>query len=377
MLPVLEESVVNYKVIAKDDVSTKVNIECSPVSGSQFPIGNTTVNCTARDDNNNTAKASFVTVVEQIDRTAPKIQLPPGPIFVNATGVGGAVVNYKVIAKDDVSTKVNIECSPVSGSQFPIGNTTVNWTARDDNNNTAKASFVTVVEQIDRTAPKIQLPPGPIFVNATGVGGAVVNYKVIAKDDVSTKVNIECSPVSGSQFPIGNTTVNCTARDDNNNTAKASFVTVVEQIDRTAPKIQLPPGPIFVNATGVGGAVVNYKVIAKDDVSTKVNIECSPVSGSQFPIGNTTVNCTARDDNNNTAKASFVTVVEQIDRTAPKIQLPPGPIFVNATGVGGAVVNYKVIAKDDVSTKVNIECSPVSGSQFPIGNTTVNLYCQR
>ena len=44
------------------------------------------------------------------------------------------------------------------------------------------------------------------------------------------------------------------------------------------------------NATTANGARINYSSFVST-TPTKVNIECSPASGSQFPIGNTTVNC--------------------------------------------------------------------------------------
>jgi subtilase family serine protease len=46
-------------------------------------------------------------------------------------------------------------------------------------------------------------------------------------------------------------------------------------------------------------------------VATNIHPICQPItSGQVFPIGNTTIVCTAKDNSNNTAKASFVVLVK-------------------------------------------------------------------
>jgi hypothetical protein len=61
------------------------------------------------------------------------------------------------------------------------------------------------------------------------------------------------------------------------------------------PAIFSPPlQNITVNATSVDGAVVTYSPTATVD-GIRTSVYCSPVSGSLFPVGNTTVTCAAGD----------------------------------------------------------------------------------
>jgi hypothetical protein len=63
------------------------------------------------------------------------------------------------------------------------------------------------------------------------------------------------------------------------------------------PTLSLPGSPVTVNATSPQGAPVIYTATASepDDASATPSVSCSPASGSTFPIGATTVNCTASD----------------------------------------------------------------------------------
>ncbi len=81
--------------------------------------------------------------------------------------------------------------------------------------------------------------------------------------------------------------------------------------DTTAPTLQLP-STITVNATSQQGAYVSYTVTATDpdNPASQISISCSPASGSQFPIGNTMVNCSASDPVGNTTTGSFSVIVQ-------------------------------------------------------------------
>lgn len=63
----------------------------------------------------------------------------------------------------------------------------------------------------------------------------------------------------------------------------------------TTPPVITVPEDMVVEATSEQGAVVTYEVTAQDDRDGTVPVECTPASGSTFPIGVTTVECTATD----------------------------------------------------------------------------------
>src|SRR5262249_27175160 len=75
-------------------------------------------------------------------------------------------------------------------------------------------------------------------------------------------------------------------------------------LDTTPPLITVP-GPSTANATSPQGAIVTYTVSATAPDDAVASLTCEPASGSTFPIGTTTVTCTAADTNGNSATASF------------------------------------------------------------------------
>ncbi len=85
-----------------------------------------------------------------------------------------------------------------------------------------------------------------------------------------------------------------------------------EAKDETPPVISVPGG-ITVNATTPGGAAVSFTASATDAFDGSLVTTCVPASGSIFPVGDTTVTCTASDSAGNMGSASFVVHVAGAD----------------------------------------------------------------
>jgi hypothetical protein len=156
--------------------------------------------------------------------------------------------------------------------------------------------------------------PADIVAECTSPSGAVVTYTASATDVCDPSPTVTCSPASGSTFAIGTTTVNCTATDDSGNTSTCSFQVTVRD---TTPPVLTCPADIVTECTSASGAAVTYTAGAKDACDPNPTVACSPASGSTFPIGTTTVTCTATDDAGNTTSCTFQVTVE--DKTAPTL----------------------------------------------------------
>jgi hypothetical protein len=360
---------VTYTATATDNVGV-TSFSCTPASGSTFPLGTTTVNCSASDAAGNTSTASFHVTVRD---TTPPVVTVPADISDTTTSPSGKAETFTASASDSVDGPITPTCSPASGSVFPVGSTTVTCTATDAHGNTGSASFHVAIAFNDTTPPQITVP-SDITAEATGPGGAAVTYTATATDNVGVR-SFSCTPASGSTFPLGTTTVNCSASDAAGNTSTASFHVTVH--DTTPPAITVPAN-ITMQATDSSGVVVTYTApTATDLVDGPVTPTCTSApttglsSGSKFPVGTTTITCTATDAHANTATKSFaVTVTQQADTTPPVITVP-SDITAEATGPGGAPVTYTATATDNVGV-TSFSCTPASGSTFPLGTTAVN-----
>ena len=351
---------VTFSASATDVVDGSITPDCDHSSGDTFPLGVTTVSCSATDAAGNSASDSFTITVQ--DTTAPVVHVPAS-FSVEASGPSGATTTFTVSASDAVDPSVSASCSPASGATFPLGPTTVTCTATDGSGNTGSASFTVTV--VDTTPPALTLP-ADVEVEATGPGGAAVSFTATASDIVDGSVAVGCSPASGPTYPLGSTTVDCAATDAAGNSATGSFL--VKVVDTTAPSLTVP-GNITAEATGPSGAAVSYSATASDLVDGAVTPVCTPASGSTFALGTTGVSCTASDAAGNSVTAGFTVAV--VDTTAPDLSIPSS-ITAEATGPSGAAVTYSASASDLVDGSVAIGCSPASGATFPLGSTTVH-----
>jgi len=329
---------VTYSATATDLVDGTVAVTCTPPSGSTFPIGTTPVTCTASDSSGNTATETFNITVA----TTPP---PPGnpDLTAEATGPDGAYVVFNTgDEEDDDGRPGSGGCSPAPGSLFPLGETTVTCPSGDF-----------TVSVVDTTPPALDLPDD-ITATATGPSGAVVSYTATATDLVDGSVAVTCTPPSGSTFPLGTTTVNCSATDSRDNTATGSF-----DVEVTAEPVDPGnPDDITAEATSAAGAVVTFD-LGNDGGGRPIT--CSPASGSTFPLGDTVVTCSN--------SATFTVTV--VDTTPPLLTLPAN-VTAEATSAAGAAVTFTTTSYDLVDGSVPVICTPPSGSTFPLGTTTVN-----
>ena len=359
---------VSFSASATDAVDGAVAVSCAPASGSLFPVGHSTVTCTAEDAAHNVTQDSFD--VHVLADTAPPIVQPHGDLTVEATDAAGATVTYsEPAATDVVDGPVSVACAPASVSVFALGLTTVTCTAADSSHNVGRSTFTVLVQ--DTTAPTIQAH-ADLTAEAAPGGTAVVYSPPAATDAVDGSVGTLCFPASGSLFALGHTTVVCSAHDAAGNGSSSAFD--VDVHDTTPPVLQ-SHADVVAEAAGPNGATVSYTgPAATDSLDGSVPASCAPASGSLFAIGHTTVTCTATDAAGNAATTTFD--VDVRDTTGPAIQAHAG-VVAEATGPAGATVTYTApTASDLVDGALATSCAPSSGTTFALGHTTVTCTAQ-
>ena len=362
---------VNFSVSASDAVSGSPKVKCTRgtgpnatvESGASFALGTTTVTCSATDGAGNTGTKMFTVTVQ--DTTTPVVTVP-ADITAEATSDKGAPVEYSIDdATDAVSGAITPACTKASGTVFALGTTTVTCSATDGSGNTGTTSFEVTVR--DTTPPVVQAPAN-VVEEATSADGAHVKYTgEKATDAVTLNPVVSCTPKSESLFPLGSTTVTCSATDGAGNLGTDTFIVKVQ--DSTKPDVVVPADQT-VEATSALGAVVSYMgVSASDLVDGPLTATCDKKSGDRYPLGATTVTCSATDKAGNNGSNSFTITVK--DTTAPVVSVPAN-IAATANSAAGAVVSYaSATAIDTVSGTVPAACDIVSGSSFGPGVTTV------
>jgi len=336
--------------------------------GDIFTVGTTTVTYTATDAAGNTVNCSFVITIT--DDEAPPIICPDDIIASTDAGACNATVTW------DEPTRPQSECLADSvilssnflpGDTFPVGVTTIIYTAIDTAGNVANCSFNVTIE--DTEAPTITCPADITISTDAGLCSAIVSWDIpVANDNCGASI-IGNSNNPGDVFPVGTTTVTYLITDDAGNTAECSFDIIVE--DNEGPSITCPDNITVSTDAGVCEAVVNWEIpsITSDNCGIDTLISDSN-SGDTFSIGTTTVTYTVTDVNGNTAECSFDIIVE--DNEGPSITCPDDITVSTDAGVCEAVVNWEIpsITSDNCGIDTLISDSN-SGDTFSIGTTTV------
>ena len=201
------------------------------------------------------------------------------------------------------------------------------WTGQEVMDAVASAPQLALLGAMPVPSPcpvTIVCPENITTDTAPGQCSQIVNFAVNTTGESPVVV---CDPPSGSAFPKGTTTVNCTATDASGNQATCSFTITVNDIEApviTCPTdIMLPCGTEqLVSATFASTATDNC------DPAPVVTYSIAP--GAGFPVGETTVTATATDDSGNFSQCTFT-----VNRAALGFTgfLPP---IGGADGTGGS-----------------------------------------
>jgi hypothetical protein len=143
-----------------------------------YPAGTTTITWTATDSDDRRATCQQTVTVTVNDTQPPTITAPPDVNISTPPGTSGSCglsVGETELGSpttdDNCSASVKVVRTGVpSGNFFPIGTTTINYTATDGSGNTATA--VQHVTVIDATPPLIAAPPDAAYTCPSEVPAA-------------------------------------------------------------------------------------------------------------------------------------------------------------------------------------------------------------
>ncbi len=278
---------------ASDNCAGVVVTRTGVPAGNVFPVGTTTVTYRATDRVGNfTEDTQTVTVIDN----TPPVVTAPGPVTLNTQDFGGLSCGVTVSNLDATfgTGSATDNCPGVgavtrsgvpSGNFFPVGTTTLTYSATDAHGNTASATQVVTV--VDNTPPVISCPAN-ITVEPSCPSGAVVTYATPTATDncgVQSVTRNAGSLASGSVFPIGTTTVTHTATDIHGNTASCSFTVTV-----LTPQAVIQNLINEVNASSLTGTQKNGLLAKLNAALTAINsgqqnVACNKLSEFVNSVG--------------------------------------------------------------------------------------------
>ena len=146
----------------------------SSLGGAVFPFGKTAVTWTVTDGNGNTATCTYDIRIR--DKTAPVFaKCQPDTTIKVAVGITGHVFDPMLSDNCTAYGDLVITGLPLPGSFFPVGTTSVTWTAKDKKNNTGSC---TMNIKVETTA---QAPTGWSSSSIGTLTQCVTNYNATTK----------------------------------------------------------------------------------------------------------------------------------------------------------------------------------------------------
>ena len=342
-------------------------------SGSQFPVGISTVEFTVTDVNGNVSSCSFTITVT--DNEAPIAVCQDITIQLDSNG------NASIVAADvdgGSTDNCGVDTIAISTDTFDcsnVGDNNVTFTVTDVNGNTSTCTAIVTVEDI--TAPvvacqniTVELDPvsGTVTITGTDIDNGSTDACGIASYDLDVET-FDCSN-------IGDNSVVLTVTDINGNSQTCTAIVTVE--DNSSPVLVCQDVTLSLGADGTATLLPSDVIASNDDAcgifTTAVDITEFTCADIGTPV---TVQVFSQDNNGNLA--TCMAVVTVVDDMAPVISCPmdqtvdPGPnnIFYIlpdyfATGEATAVDN----CTDPV---VLTSQDPIAGTPLPDGVHTITL----
>jgi hypothetical protein len=252
-------------------------------------------------------------------------------------------------------------CGPVTITNnaptiFPVGTTTVTWTATDASNNQATSTQQVTI--IDIQPPTVVAPAAVVMDNEPGQCGRSASLVSLgtptATDNCGVVSLVNNAP---TYYPVGVTTVTWTAQDAQGNMATATQTVTIRDVEK--PTINAPAN-VTVNAdANVCGRASAFNLgtpTASDNCGAVTITNSAP---AVFPVGTTTLVWTATDQHGNFATASQQITV--IDVTPPVITVNLFPQYLMPANRSMRSITASVTISDNCP-----------GSRFELTSVTSN-----
>ncbi|MGE0636859.1 MAG: HYR domain-containing protein, partial [Bacteroidia bacterium] len=386
---------------ATDACSTPV-ITYSPVSGSTFPVGTTTVTATATDDAGNTSSCTFDVIVTDIDAPeftcAAQLLYDNGPL-VNSVGTGSGGADESMLQTTSLGMGTigfghQVTANNRVADDFTITNPN-GWTidqisfyayqTGSSTTSTMTAVNLRIWDGVPDGGGTVIFGDGSTNLLVHSEWSGIYRVTETTSGATSRPIMKNTIDLGGLTLPAGTYWLDWQTDGTLGSGPWAPAVTIAGQ-STTGNGLQSVAGGAFAAVTDVGGQDFPFLIVGSETVENDLGVceafvtiesplvlnECSGYTvtndwnntsdaSDNYPVGTTTVTWTITDDDNNSSTCSFDVTVE--DTEAPSI---------DCAVVGGGNVT---VASTNVPLSIVDNGSMTSTLTVPIGGaiTDVNV----
>lgn len=297
----------------------------------------------------------------------------PSPSGVAVDGAGNLFVAnlsgvWRVATATGTVTEVTLHCGTFgyNGDDIPATSAVVNpsnvalndagdlFIGDDRSGRVRLVRGIGVPRATDSTPPVITpTVTGTLGNNGWYTSDVSISWNVADAESTASPSGCDTSTITAD---TGGVTFTCTATSAGGTTSRS----VTIKRDATAPTLAN-----LSNATAEGtspaGAVVSYNVTAADALDPLPALSCTPPSGSTFPLGVTTITCTATDAAGNNASGNLTITV--VDTTPPAVTASLTAVGHLSRTMGTFSVGFSATDVCDVSPAVRAVMSIPAGAE--------------
>ncbi|WP_264526259.1 HYR domain-containing protein [Flavobacterium sp. N502536] len=353
-----------------------------------YPLGKTTISWTAKDDSGNVS-ASCDQTITITDTEKPVITCAAN--ISQTADAGKCTANVTITnptATDNCSTAVTFtgvrSDALALTAAYPLGKTTISWTAKDDAGNVS-ASCDQTITITDTEKPVITCAAN--ISQTADAGKCTANVTITnptATDNCSTAVTFtgvrSDALALTAAYPVGKTTISWTAKDDAGNVSTSCDQTITIS-DSEKPVITCAAN--ISQTADAGKCTANVTITnptATDNCSTAVTFtgvrSDALALTAAYPVGKTTISWTAKDDAGNVSTSCDQTITVT-DTEKPVITCPAN--ITQTADAGKCTANVTITnptATDNCSTAVTFtgvrSDALALTAAYPLGKTTIS-----
>jgi hypothetical protein len=304
-------------------------------------VGANTVTLTVTDNNGNSSTCSTTVTVE--DSVAPTVICPADTIAETDPGDCFATVSFSApIAIDACGIASVTQTGGLpSGSQFPVGVSTIEFTAIDINGNDQVCSFTITVT--DAELPVAVCQDITIQLDAFGMASIVPSDVDGGSFDNCGTVALSLSKDTFSCADVGDNTIILSATDAQGNVSTCTAMVTVEDV--TAPVVAYQDITVQLGADGTaiisGADIDNGSADACGIASYDLDIDTFDCS----MVGDNLVTLTVTDVNGNESVCTATVTVEDI--SAPVVQCQDISLGLEADGTATLTPSDVIASLED------------------------------
>jgi|GEM_PF-6422503 len=310
-----DSAIVDWTAPTATDNCLVNNFVSSHNPGDVFPLGATAVSYAATDSSSNMTICNFLVMVT--DNESPEFSDCPLNIVQSSDpGLCTIAVTWTPPTVTDNVGVTSLTSTHNPGDTFDLGETTVTYTAEDNEGNTSVCTFIVTVE--DKETPVITTCPDDRTISADAnceVEVPDLVAEVVATDHCDTDLTITQEPAAGTVIGLGDTEVTTTVEDDGGNKTTCTVtITVIDDIDPTI--ITCPDDRIESADANCETTVPNLidEVVAEDNCDADLTITQNPPANAVLVgPGDTLITITVTDDARNSTTCTVTLTVRDSD----------------------------------------------------------------